>query len=149
MKQLLSFLLFALSFGLVVSNAQTVEKPCCAGGAKSCGGKTVCCPAQAESPAVEVYYFHATRRCETCKAVEAVTREALKEFYGDKVTLKSINREEESGNPLIGKYKISGQTLLVIKGGKVANLTNDAFLNARTNPDKLKEKIKSTINSLM
>ena len=60
-----------------------------------------------------------------------------------------INREEEKNNPLIKKHKISGQTLLIICGEKVVNLTNEAFLNARTNPDKLKIKIKSTIDSMM
>ena len=61
---------------------------------------------------------------------------------------KSINRDEEKDNPMIAKYKVSGQTLLIVKGDKVVNLTNDAFMNARTNPDKLKAKIKSTVDSL-
>ena len=38
---------------------------------------------------VEVYYFHATKRCVTCEAVEAVTKEALKEYYGDKIKIKA------------------------------------------------------------
>jgi len=98
---------------------------------------------------VQVYYFHATRRCATCKAVEDVSKEAIKEYYGDKVSFESINSEEEKDNPLLKKYKVSGQTLLIINGDKKVNLTNDAFLNARTNPDKLKAKIKKTIDSMM
>jgi len=81
--------------------------------------------------------------------VEAVTKEAIKEYYGDKVTFESINREEEKDNPLVAKYKISGQTLLIINGDKKVDLTNNAFLNARTNPDKLKSKLKSTIDAMM
>ncbi len=98
---------------------------------------------------VQVYYFHATRRCATCEAVESVTKEALKEYYSDKVKFESINREEEKDNPLVDKYKISGQTLLILNGDKKVDLTNDAFLNARTNPDKFKSKLKSTIDSMM
>ncbi|MBT4400042.1 MAG: hypothetical protein HN686_01810 [Bacteroidetes bacterium] len=98
---------------------------------------------------VKVYYFHATARCATCKAVEAVTQKTLKDSYGDKVSFTSINREKEKDNPLIKKYKVSGQTLLVVKGDKVVNLTNDAFLNARTKPEKLTSKIKSTIDKLL
>ena len=75
--------------------------------------------------------------------------EAIKEYYGNKVSFVIINREEEKNNLLIKKHKISGQTLLIICGEKVVNLTNEAFLNARTNPDKLKIKIKSTIDSMM
>lgn len=97
---------------------------------------------------VEVYYFHATNRCVTCEAVEAVTKEALKQYYGDQITLKSINREEDKTNPLIKKHQISGQTLLILKGEKAVNLTNDAFMYARTNPDKLKTKIKETIEKM-
>ncbi len=96
----------------------------------------------------EVYYFHATNRCVTCEAVEAVTREALKQYYGDQISLKSINRDEDKTNPLIKKHRISGQSLLVIKGDKAVNLTNVAFMYARTNPDKLKEKIKETIEKM-
>ena len=97
---------------------------------------------------VEVYYFHSTNRCATCEAVEAVTKEALKQYYSDQIILKSINSDEDKTNPLIKKHKISGQTLLVLKGDKAVNLTNFAFMNARTNPDKLKEKIKETIDKM-
>lgn len=98
---------------------------------------------------VKVYYFHATARCATCMAVEDVTTKALKEFYGKKVPFESINREKDKDNPLIAKHKVVGQTLLVVSGDQAINLTNDAFLNARTKPEKLKEKLKSTIDPLL
>ncbi|MDD2476214.1 MAG: nitrophenyl compound nitroreductase subunit ArsF family protein [Dysgonamonadaceae bacterium] len=98
---------------------------------------------------VKAYYFHATRRCATCQAVEEVSKEAIKEYYGDKVTFESINRDEDKDNPLMTKYKVNGQTLLIVNGDKKVNLTNDAFLNARTNPKKLKVKLISTINEMM
>ena len=102
-----------------------------------------------DSKDVKVYYFHATARCVTCKAVEKVTQETLKDSYGDKVSFISIDREKEKDNPLIKKYKVSGQTLLVVEGDNVVNLTNDAFLNARTKPDKLSSKIKSTVDKML
>ncbi|PWD98620.1 nitrophenyl compound nitroreductase subunit ArsF family protein [Marinilabilia rubra] len=97
---------------------------------------------------VEVYYFHATRRCATCEAVEEVTKEALAEEFGKDISFNSINREEQTDHPLIKKHNISGQTLLIVKGNQTENLTNFAFMNARTNPEKLKTKIKETIESL-
>ncbi|MCT4602547.1 MAG: thioredoxin family protein [Marinifilum sp.] len=109
--------------------------------------KTSCCTHKETEGKVVAYYFHATRRCATCEAVEKVTKNALAEYYGDKVPFESINREKE--NDLVGKYKISGQSLIIVKGDKVINLTNDAFLNARNNPDKLKSKIKTTIDKLI
>ncbi len=98
---------------------------------------------------VKVYYFHATHRCVTCEAVEAVSKEALKEYYGDKVPFESINREKEKDNPLVKKYKISGQTLLIVKGDKTVDLTSVAFMNARNNPEKLKSRIKTTIDPML
>lgn len=102
-----------------------------------------------QATAVKAYYFHATRRCATCEAVEAVTRQALADYYSSQVSFESINREKDKKNPLIQKYKVSGQTLLIVDGEKVVNLTNDAFLNARTNPDKFKAKLKSTIDPML
>jgi hypothetical protein len=144
MKRLITTLSFILFVGVIAVSAQQ-SKVATAG--KSATSKV----AQAETQKlseVKAYYFHATRRCATCEAVEAVTREALKEYYGDKVAFESINREEEKDNPLVAKYKISGTSLLIVNGDKMVDLTNDAFLNARTKPNKLKSKIKSTIDSM-
>ena len=101
-----------------------------------------------EVSAIEVYYFHATRRCATCNAVEEVTKAALTEKYGDKVKFISINREEEKDHSLIKQHQINGQTLLIVKGDKAENLTNYAFMNARTHPDRLKAKLIETIAAL-
>ena len=125
MKKYLAILVLCIS-AIFAANAQSGTKP----------------------SGVEVYYFHATNRCVTCEAVEAVTKEALKQYYGDQITLKSVNREEDKTNPLIEKHKIAGQTLLLLKGEKAVNLTTFAFMNARTNPEKLKAKIKETIEKM-
>lgn len=143
MKQLIAV------FSLLVIFCLSSQAQCC-----SNASKAACCASKAatsksiENAGVEVIYFHATRRCATCQAVESVTTETLKKVYGTKVPFQSINREEDSNNPLVGKYKISGQTLLIIKGDKVVNLTNDAFLYARTNPEKFQEKLKSAIDTM-
>ncbi|OQX99337.1 MAG: hypothetical protein B6I20_10065 [Bacteroidetes bacterium 4572_117] len=145
MKKLFSILSFVLFAGFVSVNAQSNDflAQNSTDMQKNESVKTL------KTNKVKVYYFHATRRCATCQAVEAVTEKAIKEYYGKKVPFKSINREINQNNPLVKKYKISGQTLLIISGDKVVNLTNDAFMYARTNPDKLKAKIKKTIDSMM
>lgn len=120
------------------SAARTATAPFSASSQQTCN----------EASAVEVVYFHATRRCTTCMAVEEITKEVLKENFESKVTFTSIDREKDSKNKLLKKHKISGQTLLIVKGEKVINLTNDAFMYARSNPDKFKEKLKLTIESM-
>lgn len=102
-----------------------------------------------QSEKVEAFYFHATRRCATCQAVEEVSKSYIVENYTDKVSFVSVNREEEENAKLVEKYEITGQTLLIVYGDKVVNLTTDAFMNARSNPDKLKELIKSTIEPFL
>lgn len=102
---------------------------------------------------VEVYYFHNTRRCATCQAVEDVTKSSLQELYPEQfkngeITFKSLNIEDDVNETLAGDLKVSGQTLLVVKDGKKQDLTNDAFMYARTSPEKLKEKIKKAIGTI-
>ncbi len=96
---------------------------------------------------VQVYYFHASRRCATCKAVETVSEKAVRENYGDKVAFQSINIEDEKNNALVQKYQISGQRLLILKGENGFDLTYFAFMNAMNNPDRLKEQIKIFVDS--
>jgi hypothetical protein len=98
---------------------------------------------------VTAYYFHLTRRCVTCQSVEKVTSEILKELYGDKIVLKAVNIEEAEGKALAKKLGVAGQSLMFINGDKSVNPINDGFMYARTNPEKLKEKIKETVNSIM
>ncbi len=103
---------------------------------------------------VEVYYFHYTRRCATCMAVESETEKALKENFQQQmndgnITFLSVNIEEESNAPLVESMKISGQTLLFISGDRQEDLTNDAFLNARTKPEKFRQQVKDTVEQMI
>ena len=103
---------------------------------------------------VEIYYFHYTRRCVTCTTVENETIAALDEFYSEEmksgdIVFKTINLDESGSEEIAEKLEISGQTLLIVAGDKKENLTTDAFLNAKSNPEKLKEIIKSTIDSFL
>ena len=150
MKKLIIVLNLIFATGVISVSAQCggcAQAKKCAG--VKCETEKVVVADQNKTDIIKAYYFHATHRCATCEAVESVSREAIKEFYGDQVTFESINSEVEKDNPLIKKYKVSGQTLLIVGGKKQVNLTTDAFLYARTNPDKLKSKLKSTIDSMM
>lgn len=91
-----------------------------------------------------VLYFHSNHRCATCMAVENVTKESLSEnmpFYSIDITLDE-NKE------LVKQYGVAGQTLLIVKGEQKVNVTNEAFMFARSNPEKVKTTINSAINSL-
>jgi len=101
------------------------------------------------SAKVEVYYFHLTTRCVTCKAVEAEAKKDLEALYGGKVTFQAINIEDDSSKAIVAKLKIEGQTLLLVKGDKKINLTNEGFLYAHNNPEKFKSIIKEKVDGLL
>ena len=65
------------------------------------------------------------------------------------ITFKSINLDEKSSESIAKKCQASGQSLLVISGKKRTDLTSEGFMYARNTPDKLKQKIKSTIDPLL
>jgi hypothetical protein len=106
-----------------------------------------------QSETVEVYYFHFTRRCETCLAVENESRKAIEELYPSaleegRIIFKSLNLEEEEGKLIAQKFNIAGQTLLVIRFGEKIDLTNQGFMFARTDPEKLKKALQEAIGKI-
>ena len=108
----------------------------------------------AKAAKVEVYYFHYTRRCTTCNAVETETQKALTAIYPvqakkGQITFKSVNLDEKNSEALAKKCNAEGQALLVMSGGKRVDLTDKGFMYARSNPGKLKAELKKTIDSLL
>jgi len=98
---------------------------------------------------VEAYYFHNTARCVTCKTVESETKANLESLYGTQVTFKALNLEDDATKDIAKKLKVSGQTLLLVKGEKKINITNEGFMYARTNPAKFKSIIKEKVDGLL
>jgi len=103
---------------------------------------------------VEVYYFHLSRRCVTCVAVENKTQEAIiglypGEYQKGKITFASINLEDEKSKPLAEKAKVTGQALIIMSGEFRKDLTAEGFMYANNNFEKLKAEIKKTIDPLI
>ena len=101
------------------------------------------------SSKVEAYYFHNTIRCVTCKSVEAEAKADLESLYGQQVSFKALNLEEDATKAIAEKLQVSGQTLLIVKGNQKINLTNEGFMYARTNPAKFKSIIKEKVDKLL
>ncbi len=98
---------------------------------------------------VEVFYFHNARRCATCEAVEVESKAALTEMYGEDVKLLVFSLDDTEGANKAEQLDVSGQTLLVVSGSTKIDLTNEAFIYARTNPEKLKQALKENIDPLL
>ncbi len=103
---------------------------------------------------VEVYYFHYTRRCVTCQAVEAESQKIIstlypKEMKEGKIEFIGVNLDEKNSKTIARKCKAEGQSLLVISGNKRIDLTEEGFMYAKTKPEKLKAELKKVIDPLL
>lgn len=139
MKQRLSLIVTLLFIvgNITTSSAQSVKK--------TVKNSTV-------SNKVEVYYFHFTRRCNTCMSVESTAKKALETLYPDKVkkgvyTFTAMNLDEDKTKPIAEKLGVGGQTLLVVCGQKKTDLTDKAFMNAH-DLEKMKTEINKAIENL-
>jgi hypothetical protein len=103
---------------------------------------------------VEVYYFHMTTRCVTCKTVEAEARKNVEMLYTDlvksgRISFTALNLEEATGKEMGEKLGVNSQTLLIVKGDEKINITNEGFLYAVSKPLKFAEVMKSKIDPLL
>lgn len=121
----------------------TAEKPCCTAEVKTCCSKTL-----SEAKATQVIYFHNERRCATCMAVEEVAQEIVALFDSTQISFNSYEIGNEATAQLEKELEISGQTLLIMGKDTTIDLTNSAFMNARVNPDKFKDELKSALESI-
>lgn len=118
----------------------------------SCGGgnqkkETV----QTDASTVYVYYFHGKQRCKTCMAVEKVVKETIENAYSgnDRVKYVEVKTDETQNESLVGKYEVTWNALIIAKGDKHTDLTNDAFATAVNSPEVLTEQIKTEVNTLL
>jgi hypothetical protein len=106
------------------------------------------------SDKIEAYYFHFTARCVTCNTIEAKAKENLETLYPNQykqglITFQSLNLDEARNKPLADKLGVSGQALLIVKGDKKVNLTNEGFLYAVAKPEKFREIINEKVDGLL
>jgi hypothetical protein len=83
----------------------------------------------ATSPAPEAgfvaYYFHGTRRCSTCRAIEDQAQEAIttgfaEELRQGRLRWTSVNLEDIGNDHYAADYAVAGSTLVIaqLKGGR-------------------------------
>lgn len=105
---------------------------------------------------VDVYYFHSTKRCPTCEAIERETKKTLDNAFAAQmadgtIKLHILNLEEKANKALVEKYEIAGSSLLLIpvSGGKAVDLTNKAFLYAKDNSFAFRKELKEKLTELL
>lgn len=95
-----------------------------------------------------VYYFHGKQRCKTCIAVGDLTKKTIEEAFAndDKVKFIEVNTSEKEFADLVERYEVSWNALIIAKGDKSIDLTEQAFANAVNSPEVLEKLIRDEIN---
>ncbi len=77
------------------------------------------------SSKVIAYYFHGTRRCRTCKKIEALTEKAIKSCFQSELEkgvleFSSMNVDKQQNRHFIEDYKLYTKSVVIVKiiGGK-------------------------------
>ncbi len=102
---------------------------------------------------VNIYYFHFTRRCATCMAVEENARKAIETLYPNEVqageySFTSLNLDEASTKEIADKLGVGGQTMMVVRGDKKLDITSAVWMSAH-DLEKMKVEIKSGIDKVL
>jgi len=110
----LLILITAIALAGCSSELTNVQTQC---GANTCGAENIS-QANAEVQKVEVYHFHGTAQCYSCKTVGAYAEETVNLFYADeirsgKVVFQSINYDLPENKELATKYGVGGSSLWI------------------------------------
>jgi len=108
---------------------------------------------QVIKPDIEVYYFHFSRRCNTCVSVEKNTQLSLEKLYPEQLKsgtyiFQAVNLDETESEALAKRLGVSAQTLLIVHGDKKTDITGDGFMYYN-NEEKLQSIIKKSIEDLL
>ena len=85
-------------------------------------------------------------------AIEKQTRKVLKEEVyleakeSKELEFKSLNSENSVNKKLVKEFGISGSALVILKGDEKIDLTNQAFLYARNQPEKFKTILREALD---
>ena len=107
-----------------------------------------------EADYIQVVLFHLAQRCESCMAVEQVTLSLLEEEFPEayrsgEVRFIPLSSQSKNGQEASRLMKASGQTLYVVKGDSISNLTSPAFMYAATHPEYYREALRNTLEKFL
>ena len=102
----------------------------------------------ADTTFVNVFYFRIKQRCETCNAVAAVARNTVETAFAgnEKVRYIEIENSQKTNYPLLEKYEVMWNALIITKNNDAVDITQRAFLNAVNNTQFVENIIVDEIN---
>ena len=75
-------------------------------------------PAVTQDRKVIAYYFHGSARCRTCRTIEAYTREAVADRFGEelkqgRLELRTVNIDEPSNEHFVQDFQLSTRSVVL------------------------------------
>lgn len=140
----MAIIMITLAFFIVACNSNS-------GIDNSVSGKTELSSGTVEK--IEIYHFHATRQCNSCKTVGAYAEETVNLFFSEqlksgKIVFDHINIELPENAELVKKYGVTGASLWIgvyDSQGFHAEQNTDVWLKIN-NKDEYLLYLKSVIN---
>lgn len=100
-----------------------------------------------ETSTIQVIQFHSEHRCMTCNLIEKLTRATLQKFPA--IPFSLVNVDDKKNEQIAEQFEATGTALFLYnpKKGKKKDLTDFAFMNASSNPEKFKKGLEKEINA--
>lgn len=127
------------------------------GGVTGCGSQKEQRDGEGKSDVVEVIYFHGSQRCSTCTSVEEITQNVLDEHFTGplhegKLCFREVDIIEQED--IAEEYDVVWSSLLLVDYNsagerEIVDLTDIAFLNANTSPERLEAELFAQITKML
>lgn len=137
----------------------TEEKPCCSetDKTKCATDKSISASTTKAKTHLEVYAFHGTRQCETCKNMKENTKATLDKYFSEelksgKIVFQIIDVDDAKNEKLAEKFQATGTALMINKvvNGKdnIVDWSDFAFDKAN-NTEAFVPELKTKISTLL
>lgn len=141
--------------GLPTKTGIAEKKACCANpNSKDCNPDGTCKPTKNH---LEVFAFHGTRQCETCKHMKAYTKETLDKYFSEQlkngsIVFSIIDVDDAANEKLAEKFQATGTALMInnVVNGKdnITDWSDFAFEKAN-DENKFVPELKAMINEAL
>lgn len=97
---------------------------------------------------IQVIQFHSEHRCYTCKLIEKLTKETVQQHF-PAIPFKLINVDDNKNEKIAEEFEATGTALFIYNPitKKKKDLTDFAFMNAKSKPDVFKKGLKKEIET--
>ncbi|MFC2172558.1 nitrophenyl compound nitroreductase subunit ArsF family protein [Acidobacteriota bacterium] len=98
---------------------ETLDQPSGVGAGSETAGKQEGAEPQQTSHTIIAYYFHGAVRCNTCRAIEAFTTEALKKGFSEELgkgelEYRVINVDEQENEHFVKDYELTTRSVVLV-----------------------------------